>query len=75
MEREVHGETMDLTKRQETQLGGCIQEVTSSLYVATVEIAVEQTQSPACTTNLLEVLVIFLFYLFIYFFFEQNAGG
>jgi hypothetical protein len=64
MVRGVHGENIDLVKGQETQLGECIQGVTSSVCLATVEIAVQQTQFPACTTNLLEVVLVNVVFFF-----------
>jgi hypothetical protein len=58
MERGVHGENIYLVKGQETQLGEGNKEVTSSVCLATVEIAVQQTQASAYITNLLEVVLV-----------------
>ena len=53
----MHGENIDLVKGQETQLGEGNKEVTSSVCLATVEIAVQQTQASAYITSLLEVVL------------------
>jgi len=59
----VHAETVDLVKGQETQLGECNQEVTSPpVWLATVEIAVRQTQASNHTTNLLEIVLVIFFW-------------
>jgi hypothetical protein len=58
MERGVHGEDIDLVKGQETQLWEYIHVATSSVCLATVEIAVQQTQASTHTTNLLEVVLV-----------------
>jgi hypothetical protein len=63
MERGAHGENIDLLKRQETQLGECNEEVTLSVCLATVEIAVQPTQASTHTANLLEVVLVNVFFV------------
>jgi len=62
----VHGENIDLVKGQETQLGECVQVVTSSVCLATVEIAVQQTPASTYITNLLEVVLVNVVVFFIW---------
>ena len=62
MERGVHGENIDLVKGQETQLGEGNQEVTSTVCLATVEFAVQQTQASTYSTNLKKVFWLMFFF-------------
>ena len=56
---------MDLLKGQETQLGECNQVVTSPpVCLATVEIAVQQTQASTHATKLLEVVLVNVVFFF-----------
>jgi len=72
----VHGENMGLVKGQETWLGECNQEVTSHpVCLATVEIAVQQTQTSTHTTNLLEVVLVNVGFFFFFWVAKWGRAG